>query len=102
MKDSKLIKIHIFENNCIEGKPIESSYLFITSDDEDTIKANIEKAFKDHMKNNDYKDMEEANYNGFYFGNQFDSLIPVLEKDYNLKLVVPAITLEADFDTIWE
>lgn len=102
MKKPKLIKIHIFENNCIDGEPIDKSYLFHTTDNAKTVKANITKAFYDHMKKNKYKTMEDANYDGFYFGNQFEELIPVLEKEYNLKLVEPEETLEADFDTIFK
>lgn len=102
MKKPKLIKIHIFENNCIDREPIDKSYLFHTTDDTKTVKANITKAFYDHMEKNEYKTMEDANYDGFYFGNQFEELIPVLGKKYNLKLVEPEETLEADFDTIFK
>ena len=102
MSKPNLVKLDIIEHNCPDGEPSNSSYLFLTDKDADTIKDCITKEYNDWRKENEYKDEEKAHYDGFYFGNQFSDLIPRLEKNHGIKLVKPSIELEADFDNGFE
>lgn len=95
-----IVMLEIIEHICYDDNPIHDTYILETEDLEH-FEENIKASYMEHLKSNGYKTIEEGKEEGFYFGNQFRDMLPLLAEKYGIKPVYHA-DFCADFDNIWD
>lgn len=95
-----IVMLEVIEHICYDDNPIHDTYILETADPEH-FEENIRTAYMEHLKNNDYKTIEEGKQEGFYFGNQVRNMLPLLKEKYGIK-EIEHLDFCADFDNIWD